>query len=486
MTTTVNLRPVLDLKAWEVLAPTPSALSAGVSMTASRRVRTGLAASPDTRETAPPLAFLHGGTSSHWLYNVEQDAYMAITGGTVAGNNTAGTAVAFHPSGPTGTASAGSSTTITTATTVQTDLAGRVVRITGGTGAGQERIISRNTVGSNSVLTVTSAWGTNPDATSTYLILSGRFYVFSAGATPGLRYYDIATAAWSSALVVTGVTFAGTDASLVATPGSVGAMAAGTATAGGSTTLTNGSASWATNQWTNFQVRIVSGTGAGQVRSIASNTGTVLTVSSAWGTNPDATSVYRIEGNDDYLYLIGNGVVTLWRYSISGNSWSTLSPGAARSAAPGAGQTLDWIFGSTHGNFNTEATIVNGRRLYSFRGGSTGTLDYYDIAANTWTSAVTLPWTETIGTGGGGDYDGGEWIYLRLQASNANPRLFRYAPATNKLEAWSQLFITDGSTLNVGQRIWTANYVDGATTIAFVYIGANSSTAQPLYRAMVI
>ncbi len=41
---------------------------------------------------------------------------------------------------------------------------------------------------------------------------------------------------------------------------------------------------WTVNQWSNSQVRITAGTGAGQVKTIASNTATALTVSAAWGT----------------------------------------------------------------------------------------------------------------------------------------------------------------------------------------------------------
>ena len=64
-----------------------------------------------------------------------------------------------------------------------------------------------------------------------------------------------------------------TDGRLISTPSHV-AYASGTATAGGASTLTNGAKTWTTNQWTNYQVRITGGTGSGQIRTIASNTGT--------------------------------------------------------------------------------------------------------------------------------------------------------------------------------------------------------------------
>ena len=43
-----------------------------------------------------------------------------------------------------------------------------------------------------------------------------------------------------------------------------------------------------------YQVRIVAGAGAGQVRTITSNTGSLLTVTPSWGVPPDGTSVYEI------------------------------------------------------------------------------------------------------------------------------------------------------------------------------------------------
>jgi hypothetical protein len=76
---------------------------------------------------------------------------------------------------------------------------------------------------------------------------------------------------------------------------------AGTATAGGATTLTDGTQTWTTNAYasaapTNFTVELISGTGAGQRRNIVSNTGTVLTVNTAWSVNPAAATTYAING----------------------------------------------------------------------------------------------------------------------------------------------------------------------------------------------
>jgi len=73
------------------------------------------------------------------------------------------------------------------------------------------------------------------------------------------------------------------------------ANAAGTATAGAATTLTDGGKTWTVNVYDGSIARITSGTGAGQANYIVSNTATVLTMASTWRITPDATSVYRIE-----------------------------------------------------------------------------------------------------------------------------------------------------------------------------------------------
>lgn len=67
----------------------------------------------------------------------------------------------------------------------------------------------------------------------------------------------------------------------------------GTATSGGATTLVDTGQAWTTDEYSEGIVVITSGTGAGQSRSVTSNTSNTLTVP-AWTTNPDSTSTYKV------------------------------------------------------------------------------------------------------------------------------------------------------------------------------------------------
>lgn len=482
MTTTVNLRPLLDRKAWEACTPSPTASAAGHFVVST----------PDSWPV--PMSLFVQGTSLHYMYFPSQDAFMDVTSGTL-GVPAAGSCGAFHPYGPTGTASAGSATTITTVLTAVADLTGFTIRITAGTGAGQEKTILSNTIGSNSIVT-TSAWSVTPDATSVYLILSGRFYCLGAtGAAVVWKYYDYATNSWTNRSVASGpaATWA-TSGKALATSGSLGSpIATGTATAGGASTLTNSGKSWTTNQWANFQVRITGGVGAGQVRTINSNTGTVLTVSAAWTTNPDATSTYAIEGNDDWIWVIGNNAVTMFRYAIdgiaglsattaqaTGDTWVTVAPGGARAGAAAAGCSWNRITSSSDSRFTNENAIINGRRIYSFRGGGTSTLDYYDIPGNTWTSGVSYGNAATTFTTGS-DWCDDEGIIYGLK--EATGRFFAFNAASNTLYPVSTLLYTQGAAVAGDGKVFCYSYTDGATTIKWLYNFRHTGTE--LFRMMI-
>ncbi|MBI3627334.1 MAG: hypothetical protein HY220_01105 [Candidatus Sungbacteria bacterium] len=170
-------------------------------------------------------------------------------------------------------ATAGSTTTLTDTTKNWTvnQWTNYSVYIYSGTGSGQISAITSNTA---TVLTLTSTLGTGLDATSRYQIIG----------------FD-----------------------------------AGTASSAGAYTLSDSTKSWAVNRWSNYAVRILSGTGAGQVRSISSNTATQLTVYQNWFIAPDSTSIYSIQGDPDNLYFSWSAISQVFLYRNGGAD--TLSHG---------------------------------------------------------------------------------------------------------------------------------------------------------------
>jgi hypothetical protein len=474
MPTTNGNRKILDLKRWEFCTPAPAATVAGAFIASSRHYR-------------QQQLYVVSATV-HYLYNPQEDGWAQIPSGALAGTFAVGACGTATAVGPSGTATAGTTSTITTNLTLARDLRGFSIHITGGPNAGATLAISSNTVGTNAVITVpvqASAF----TASTTYRLLTPRWYVLNAITASGtttanvFKFYDFALNTWAAA--ETGATdgiapaaVIGTDSKLIATPSWVGsdyrAFATGTATAGGASTLTNSAKTWTTNQWTNYQVRIVSGTGAGQIRTIASNTGTVLTTSAAWTTQPDATSVYSIEGNDDFIYYLGSNAVTLFRYSISAGTWTTLSPTAARGAAPGVGMSGHWIHEATDAAWTNESAILNGRYIYSFRGTAGAVLDRYDIALNTWTNALTYaPATEVFGGGSKYAYRK-DWIYTQKDATG---RWFRFNVVTNEQDGWNTMTYTQGAAIG-GDTAFDVIYTDGATEIDYVHMVLNTSTVM--------
>lgn len=68
----------------------------------------------------------------------------------------------------------------------------------------------------------------------------------------------------------------------------------GRATGGSKNRLTHLGKSWPNDMWAGYELAIIEGTGAGQIRRINSNDKTSLTPQSDFDTNPDSTTVYVI------------------------------------------------------------------------------------------------------------------------------------------------------------------------------------------------
>jgi hypothetical protein len=426
-----------------------------------------------------------------YLYNPSEDGWVQVPSPALAGTfgaGSCGVAGAWSTGNAIAgslTATAGTTTTLTTNQPLARDLRGYKVQILAGPNAGQLFTIASNTIGTNAVITFDSTAGSAHSASSVYRLCTPTFFVLNAGALAANQFkkYCYATNTWTT-LTQTGLPATiSTDSKLISTPSWVDSdylnFGSGTATAGAATTLTTTGTTWATNQWANSQVRIVSGTGAGQIRTIASNTGTVLTVSASWTTNPDATSVFQIQGNDDFLYYMGSGAVTLYRYSISANTWSTLSPVAARAAAPTTGMSGHWVWGSTDSKWTDQNAIMNGRYIYSFQGGATANLHRYDIAGNTWATITYAPATETFTTGSKHVYHDN---YQFIQ-KDATGRWFRYNFVTQEMDGWTTMPYPNGAAV-LGDTSFDITYFDGATQIPYIYMILNTSPI--VLRQMII
>lgn len=469
MATEVTLKKMLHPKRWENRTPAPVACTIG-SFTASDK----------SSLLSGAKAFLATAAANVYMYEGDEDAWIQLPASGLGGTFGAGACGEFRALGAMAgtfnqTVTAGGVASLTTNKTIVVNLAGSRIRVIQGTGLGFDGTVVTNTIGINSVITTS---GGTFGADTVFQLYSGSFWMATSAAI-AFGVYDIATNTWTTRSS-TGLPAWATDAQLVSTMGVEQEFATGTATGGGATTLTNSSKSWGINMWANYQIRIKTGTGAGQIRTIASNTGTVITLSSAWAINPDATSVYAIEGNGDFFYLLGNNAVTLYRYAVSTNTWVTLTPTAARAGAMGLGGSANWV-DSANGwnnetliNFNQAGTIFrqNGRYIYSFRGGASNVLDIYDIAANTWISNFLYGNQLETFTNGSHSCEANGIIYIQKEITG---RFFAFDVANNILNPLSTNVTPQGAVMT-GNRMFILQYKDGATTVPFIYSLIHSTT----------
>jgi hypothetical protein len=453
MATTINLKRILDRKQWEMLNLCPSGTSTGSFATIST-----------LRDQW--LYFITTNTN-HLIYDPAEDAWSFLPSAAMSGTFGAGSCGEFHSMrGQLDQATGGTATTVNTTITTTRSMAGYKLRIVSGPGAGDEREILSNTVGTNAIFTVTSAFSATPTVLTFVQFITGSLYFWNAGtmSVGTFRRYDPLTNTWTS-LSVTGAPASwGTEGKLVATRSTDALLVSSVATGGGANSLDDTTRSWGVNQFINFQVRIVSGTGAGQIRTISANTATQLTVGAAWTVNPDVTSNYAIEGNDSFLYLTGNNATVFYRYNIATNAWSTL---AARGGAPGAGMGANWI--SSHPSWSDQSAFLNGRRIYSFRGAGGAVLEYYDIPSNTWTTVTYSPSTEVFSTGST-HTDCNGIIYSHRDNSG---RWLRFDPNTQVMGPWSYNWYGQ-STAHQGDRAVVIRYTDGATSLNWIAFPGNN------------
>lgn len=326
----------------------------------------------------------------------------------------------FADPGVTGTALAGGSTTTVVVNAADNvfhqGMAGMRIRMTSGTTSGQYRTISSvNAAGTTA--TVTAAFSGTPAAGDTFVV------EYAQGTATGTQ---------------------------------------------STTTLQDTNQTWTTNFYANFDVKILSGTGAGQRRRIASNTANTLTLAAAvtgntrtgaWAVTPDSTSVYEIVPSSDFLYYMqGNSGTGFYRIDLNtgtrATTWTTLTvvPGAVA----GGGDLVHMKY---------RAPYV----IFAMRGNGTSSFYQYNLGLNTWT---TMPGTyfvsETFNTG------------AALSSFDAAGRLLIHKDATTRLYAvrLSDFFIEPAGTLPYaappsydGHRMCKVTSEDGVHWLYFLRAG---------------
>jgi hypothetical protein len=517
MSTTYGQKPIHDLPEWFPCANPLNANAAGGCVAYDQR----------EGPTCHPMIYHFVSATVFNAYNPITDEWINLASPGM-GTFAAGAGCVFVPSsGPSGTLSAGTSTTQFTigtalpAAVVANQLANRgdgvgfyirVCDVSGGV-ISESQIVA-NTAGTQPVITVSPALGFTPANTDKYEILSGRVLLMATAASI-CKYYDVATNSFSAALTVTNLTAPAIDNAMVVldelyTPSgnlpSEGFFKKMTATA--TTNVTNATvtgtigasdASLVTNEYANFQLRIVEDTtnptAVNQRIKITSHTGanpTVYTCTGVFAVAPSNTAKYVIEGIGDVICFTGSSVALSHTYRMGGyradGAWSTgVTAGVAslqipaRPANTGTGTTACWAYGLSALDPQKVARYSS---VYLLRGGATATMDVLDIATLSWSTGTGVTdlgygnkglLTFTTGSCSAYDPNSNDGRYWYINQSGTQ-RFFRFDTKNRVMLPWCYYRQPQG-TATIGERMATAWAVDGTTHGAYIYVwGATQST----------
>lgn len=530
-----NFKKVIDRQMWVQVAPAPNAHAAGGSLCCD--LRNNLHRNPFVYQLAS-AALLN-------RFNIITKGWSFVVNPSLSGTFGAGSGCVFAPSANIkGSIGAGCTTTSIVTTTVITAVGANMLASRGGSGdygfrvriignaAGssgkiEERWIVGNTLGTTPTLTLDSALSFTPANGDTYEILSGSVYALNAGvlAAGSWKSYEVAANTLTTRTQSNLPATVSTDFSAVALdeqyvpydhePGEGFIVGAGTYNGGALNCLVStavalgtitgqaaaGDASVLTNEYRNFQIRIVEDTAAptavGQRRIIASHTAgasPVYTLGSNWTVTPSVGAKFVIE-YPNLILLRSTATAVVYTYNYSGasitNGTNTIANDAWHVTYFGNAPAVMAAGCTTFPAFGIQPdTAKNARHshIFSFRGGGVATLDLLDIAGSitgTWTSTVVYDGGQLLTTGSCGKYapadNEGRFGYLNFYTASAVNQIYRFDVKNRVMSAFTPTDWIQAGTAVAGDRVAVFCALDGSDKYSVVLLLAHLSTiAQEL------
>lgn len=438
--------PVAGTK-YEIVALSGLATSSGTSTTLVDATK-----SWTTNQWAGTDVVLQSGVNSP-----QQRTILSNTGNTLTVDEPWGNIQQF------GSATSATTTTLTDAGSTWTNnmFAGMQLELTGPNGA-QIRTITSNTADTLTVPAWTTVQSTAnaTGGSSTTLVDTGKSWTPNA-------FVNKTTQITGGPMGAVSRTITANTSNTITISGVWPVSDAGGASGGGTNTLTDIAKAWTTNAFAGFTIELVGGTGAGQSRTVSSNTATVITVSSNWTTQPDNSTSYQVlrAPGAGTTYIVHDGPAEGTGYQIR----SLASPAAGtgyqilklKCHAGGYGMTI---------NFNpAEFTVVSDTRYATGATSTTLTDSTKTWKVNQWTG------TQVKITGGPG------FGQVRTVVSNTATTL-TITPIWNSIPSMPANGsgyvlggITDGGWLSTTGRTLIcptpAAYGSGTATLACVTFG---------------
>lgn len=154
----------------------------------------------------------------------------------------------------------------------------------------------------------------------------------------------------------------------------------------------------------------------------AASSATSITVDAVNYTIASGTVAYYY----DHMYMIGNNSTVMYRYQVGTNTWATTNASAvaipAVTGACGAGCTIKWL-----PSYSTDS-------LFIIRGTATANIYKYSLSGNTFSTVTFYPNSETFTTGSQYcARNMGNKGFTILMQKDATNRIYEFDPALNRL-----------------------------------------------------